>query len=176
MQFKAQTRRLETAKKASSFQIGERWEHARKLACIPANLAGEAMGVASPRITEIEHGIRLPTMALVTNAALLYGCSADYLAGISSCPFPSIDVRVRTAVRERIDAELERVVEDVLDACETTTATLRTLVALTASLSRSAERIKARLIEWREACPDFDEEIPASRVFFEIHALLTEVR
>ena len=124
MRTDSRKRRLKAAEIASSFHLGQRWESARNWTGLPANLAAKSMGVAPPRLTEIEHGDRLPTSRLIVQAALLFKCSSDYLVGLALSPSPHVDERVKTTVMVRIDDDLAQVSRDTCDALEASSTAL----------------------------------------------------
>ena len=101
--------------------VGKQFISAREMAGLAQSEAASKIGWGtSAQLCLIEHGERMPPLAVLVRASIAFGCSADYLLGLSKEPERDAFAASRAGAFRRMQGLLEAnarvVVEALLDA------------------------------------------------------------
>ncbi|MES2978036.1 MAG: helix-turn-helix transcriptional regulator [Pseudomonadota bacterium] len=104
-------------------QLGRRFVAARELCGLAQTEAAKKMGyINSTQLSLVEQGKRLPPVAAIERAAIVYGVAVDFLFDLTSEPERDTSLASRNGAIRRVQDMLERhaeaVAEHVLVACK----------------------------------------------------------
>lgn len=162
---------LESASRAKRYSIGERWEEARKISGISGQEAASRIGIPPSRLTEIEHNQRLPTYEMLAMAVQVYGCNSDYLMGLTDDYDRDAVAAIQRHIIESTVAQYRAVVRD---SAEVSYLIMRQAPAFTGQAEKMAQeilRLEEAINSLRAKCPQFDEDMPTSKVVSIIESL-----
>lgn len=167
---------LESASRAKRYSIGERWEEARRISGISGQEAALRIGIPPSRLTEIEHNARLPTYEMLAMAVKVFGCNSDYLMGLTDDYDRDAVAAVQRHVIESTVAQYRAV---VMDSVEVSYLIMKQAPAFTGQAEKMAQeiiRLDEAITSLRSKCPEFDEDMPTSKVVSILESLVSTAR
>lgn len=150
------------ARTAAKTALGARFREARELKGLTVTEAALALGYTQPvHLSQFETGLRLPPLALVPRAALLFGTTCDFLMGLVPEPEADPGASLVRLLAVRTAAEVDRLIDVVLTEGLTELRRARPETAATLRLASATLEANRALRRCRELSGEAFDDLPA---------------
>lgn len=154
----------ESALRARRFNVGKCWEEARQIAEMTSQEAAIRLGIPPSRLSEIEHNQRPPTFEAFVQAVKVYGCNADFLMGLTEDYDRDAVAATQRHVLGMATARINRVLSDMVEMSYLTMKQTPAFTGQAEQMAKAIIRCHEALESLKVKCPQFEEDMPTSRV------------